>query len=124
MDLWTTNGFLFEAKQIIEAWGFRYKSCLVWIKPQLGNGNYWRLSHEFLLLGVRGNLTFEDRTQQSWVYAERTQHSAKPAIFRRLLERISPGPRLELFARTLSEGWTTWGYQLQPDFVDSLILQR
>ncbi|MCA9201250.1 MAG: hypothetical protein KDA87_27100, partial [Planctomycetales bacterium] len=48
LHLWTTNGFLREAFDVIEAWGFDFKSCLVWIKPQLGMGNYWRVSHEFL----------------------------------------------------------------------------
>jgi N6-adenosine-specific RNA methylase IME4 len=120
LHLWTTNAFLFEAKQVIEAWGFTYKSCLVWIKPQLGNGNYWRVSHEFLLLGVRGNLTFADRTQQSWICAERTQHSAKPRIFQKLIEHVSPPPRLELFARTQSDGWTTWGNQIQHTLFDDL----
>lgn len=118
LHLWTTNGFLFEAKQIIEAWGFSYKSCLIWVKPQLGNGNYWRVSHEFLLLGVRGTLTFTDKAQQSWIYAERGQHSVKPPIFRKLIERVSPGPRLELFARTPVEGWTVWGDEVQPGLFD------
>lgn len=53
LHLWTTNAFLFESKAIMEAWGFSYKSMLVWVKPHLGVGHYWRLAHEFLLLGVR-----------------------------------------------------------------------
>ena len=48
LHLWTTNAFLREAFEVIEAWGFQYKSCLIWIKPQLGMGNYWRVSHEYL----------------------------------------------------------------------------
>ena len=120
LHLWTTNAFLFEAERVIKAWGFAYKSCLVWIKPQIGNGNYWRVSHEFLLLGVRGNLTFPDRTQQSWLFADRGRHSAKPSVFRKLIEKVSPGPRLELFARSQAEGWTTWGDQIQPDLFDDL----
>jgi N6-adenosine-specific RNA methylase IME4 len=118
LHLWTTNGFLFEAREVMQAWGFTYKSCVVWIKPQLGNGNYWRVSHEFMLLGVRGNLTFADKTQQSWVLAERKQHSAKPVIFRKLIERVSPGPRLELFARAQVAGWTVWGNEIQPDLFE------
>lgn len=120
LHLWTTNAFLFEAERVIKAWGFTYKSCLIWIKPQIGNGNYWRVSHEFLLLGVRGNLTFPDRTQQSWLFADRGRHSAKPSVFRKLIEQVSPGPRLELFARSQAEGWTTWGDQIQPDLFDDL----
>lgn len=48
LHLWTTNGFLEPAFRVIRAWGFEYKSCLVWVKPNIGLGNYWRLSHEFL----------------------------------------------------------------------------
>ena len=48
LHLWTTNAFLREAFDVIDAWGFTYKSCLIWIKPQLGMGNYWRVSHEYL----------------------------------------------------------------------------
>jgi N6-adenosine-specific RNA methylase IME4 len=120
LHLWTTNAFLFEAQRVIEAWGFVYKSCLIWIKPQFGNGNYWRVSHEFLLLGVRGNLTFTDKAQQSWLCAERSQHSAKPKAFRKLVERVSPGPRLELFARAQADGWTTWGDQIQRDLFSEM----
>ena len=82
LHLWTTNAFLFEAKQVMEAWGFEYKSCFVWVKPQLGMGNYWRLSHEFLLLGVRGNGRFDDRSQRSWVEIPRQRHSEKPDAIR------------------------------------------
>ncbi len=120
LHLWTTNAFLFEAHRVIEAWGFTYKSCLVWIKPQMGNGNYWRVSHEFLLLGVRGDAVFSDKTQQSWLYVDRTKHSSKPAIFRKLIEQVSPGPRLELFARGKAPGWMCWGNQVEPDLFSTL----
>ena len=96
LHLWTTNGFLREAFHVIEAWGFEFKSCLVWVKGDLGMGNYWRVSHEFLLLGVRGSLTFRDRTLPSWISADRTIHSRKPGVIRSLIERVSPGPYLEL----------------------------
>lgn len=91
LHLWTTNAFLREAFKVIDAWGFRYKSCFVWVKDRLGMGNYWRVSHEFLLLGVRGSLTFRDRTQPSWLKCPRTTHSRKPWPVRVLIERVSPG---------------------------------
>lgn len=103
LHLWTTNAFLFEGKTILEAWGFEYKSCFVWTKPQLGIGNYWRLAHEFLLLGVRGSCPFLDRGQISWLHEPRGPHSAKPERIRELVEKVSPGPRLELFARRLTQ---------------------
>lgn len=94
LHLWTTNGFLREAFEVIEAWGFEYKSCLVWVKPQLGMGNYWRVSHEFLLLGVRGALSFTNRSFLSWVLEERTLHSRKPFRIRQIIEQVSLGPFL------------------------------
>lgn len=115
LHLWTTNAFLREAFDVLRAWGFRYKSCLLWIKPQLGMGNYWRVSHEFLLLGVRGNLPFRDRTCRSWLIARRTLHSRKPFVFRELIERVSPGPYLELYGREEqpNTGWTVYGNQVE-----------
>lgn len=115
LHLWTTNAFLREALEVITAWGFRYKSCLVWVKPQLGMGNYWRVSHEFLLLGVRGNLAFQEKSVRSWQLARRTVHSRKPFLFRELVERVSPGPYLELFGREEqpTNGWTVYGNQVE-----------
>ena len=115
LHLWTTNAFLREAFTVIEAWGFQYKSCLVWIKPQLGMGNYWRVSHEFLLLGVRGSSPFEDKTCRSWLSNRRTRHSKKPFAFRRLIEKVSPGPYLELYGREEQPQteWTVYGNQVE-----------
>ncbi len=115
LHLWTTNAFLREAFDVIRAWGFRYKSCLVWIKHQMGMGNYWRVSHEYLLLGVRGNLPFHDKTCRSWQAAHRTIHSRKPFLFRGLIERVSPGPYLELYGREdqPNTSWTVYGNQVE-----------
>jgi N6-adenosine-specific RNA methylase IME4 len=115
LHLWTTNAFLREAFDVLRAWGFRCKSCLVWVKPQLGMGNYWRVSHEFLLLGVRGNLPFRDHTCRSWLSIRRTVHSRKPFEFRELIERVSPGPYLELYGREEQPhtGWTVYGNQVE-----------
>jgi N6-adenosine-specific RNA methylase IME4 len=115
LHLWMTNAFLREAFNVIRAWGFQYKSCLVWIKPQIGMGNYWRVSHEYLLLGVRGNLPFRDRTCRSWLQVRRTIHSRKPFAFRELVERVSPGPYLELYGREEqpNSGWTVYGNQVE-----------
>jgi N6-adenosine-specific RNA methylase IME4 len=115
LHLWTTNGFLREAFAVIDAWGFEFKSCLVWVKDAIGMGNYWRVSHEFLLLGVRGSLTFRDRSISSWVKAHRTVHSRKPDLVRTLVERVSPGPYLEMYGREeLPESaWTVYGNQVE-----------
>jgi N6-adenosine-specific RNA methylase IME4 len=112
LHLWTTNAFLFEAKRVLEAWGFEYKGAFVWVKPQMGIGNYWRVSHEFLLLGVKGGLTFENHSAMSWMRHDRLEHSEKPDAIRLLIEEVSPSPRLELFGRKRVEGWTVCGDEI------------
>jgi N6-adenosine-specific RNA methylase IME4 len=113
LHLWTTNAFLFEAKSIIKAWGFEYKSCFVWVKPQMGIGNYWRVSHEFLLFGIKGKCPFRDRGQKSWGEYDRTRHSAKPENIAKIIEKTSPGPYIELFGRQTRSGWTVWGNEIE-----------
>lgn len=111
--LWTTNGFLEAAlTQVIPAWGFTFKSSMVWVKPQMGIGNYVRNAHEFLLIANRGGLIPNGKSQISWIEAERTRHSAKPDAFRHVVESIAPGPRLEMFAREAMPGWHAWGNQV------------
>lgn len=121
LHLWTTNAFLFEAKTILEAWDFEYKGMVLWVKEKLGIGNYWRVSHEFLLLGVRGQCPFLDRSQRSWVAADRLSHSTKPEVFRRMIETVSPPPRLELFGRRLSQGWVVFGNEIEHGLFDQAI---
>jgi N6-adenosine-specific RNA methylase IME4 len=114
LHLWTTNAFLLEAFEVMAAWGFDYKSCFIWVKPQIGIGNYWRVSHEFLLFGIRGRLPFLDKGQRSWIEIERTENSRKPAIVRSLIEKVSPGPYLEMYSRQISvnPAWTAYGNQI------------
>ncbi len=78
-------------------------------------GNYWRVSHEFLLLGVRGKLTFQDKGVRSWIEHKRTEHSRKPLAVRELVERVSPGPYLEMYGRQTppNNNWTVYGNQVQ-----------
>jgi N6-adenosine-specific RNA methylase IME4 len=73
------------------------------------------VAHEFLLLGVRGSLTFQDRSIPSWIQAPRTVHSRKPAVVRELIERVSPGPYLEMYGREElpSSAWTVYGNQIE-----------
>ena len=113
LHLWTTSSFLFECERLMQAWGFTYKSSLVWIKRRLGLGNYWRLAHEFLLLGTRGKAPFLKKSQWSWVLADGSLHSQKPAQVRSMIELVSPPPRLELFARELAPGWVVWGNEIE-----------
>jgi len=113
LHLWTTNAFLFESREVLESWGFEYKSVFVWVKPQMGIGNYWRVSHEFMLLGVKGGLRFDNHSEMSWRAMDRTKHSKKPNEVANIIEGVSPGPRIELFGRLSRPGWTVWGNQIK-----------
>lgn len=122
LHLWVTSSFLREAFDVIDAWGFRYASSCVWIKDRndnLGCGNYYRIDHEFLLLGVRGRLTFPPEVGfSSWVELPRLGHSRKPEEFRDRIYAVSPAPRIELFARAKLpiEGWTLVGNEAPISF--------
>lgn len=112
--LWTTNAFLRDAFDLMETWSFDYKATLVWVKPQIGMGNYFRISHELVLFGVRGGLKTLRRDVRSWFEADRGKHSAKPDAFYKLVETSSPGPYLDMFNRDGGKlfkraGWDGWG---------------
>ena len=123
LHLWTTNAFLFDAKEVLEAWGFEYKSVFVWVKSSLGIGNYWRVSHEFMLLGIKGNARFKDHSIKSWLECDRGPHSQKPEQVRKFIERVSDGPRIELFGRMPVHGWVVWGDQIGKDLFTQKIEQ-
>lgn len=118
LHLWTTNGFLFECPRIFAAWGFEFRSAFIWCKQELGIGNYWRVSHEYLLTAVRGSATFDDKSLKSWGVLPRGEHSAKPERVRKMIEAAGIGPRLELFGRRPAEGWIVWGNQISHDMYD------
>lgn len=118
LHLWTTNAFLFDARRVMEAWGFEYKSCFVWVKPQMGIGNYWRVSHEFMLLGIRGKPEFRRRDCMSWGQFDRTAHSKKPRDVRALVESVSHGPFLELYGRETVPNWMVYGNEVAKTLFD------
>lgn len=107
--LWVTNGFLREAFVVMEAWGWTYRTTLVWAKPQMGLGNYFRVGTEHVLFGTRGELPTRSRSLVNWFEAPRTRHSVKPEAFYTLVEQASPDPYLEMFARKARPGWDRWG---------------
>ena len=111
--LWVTNNFLPDGLTVMSALGFRYVTNLVWCKDKIGLGQYLRGQHELCLFGVRGDaMVPEIRNVPSVVHAPRGRHSAKPAEAYAAIERVSPGPRLEMFARAPRDGWTTWGNEV------------
>jgi N6-adenosine-specific RNA methylase IME4 len=109
--LWITNRSLPKGFALIEKWGFRYVTCLTWCKPSFGMGNYFRGSTEHVLFAVRGSQALKRKNVGTWHEWPRPakKHSAKPPEFLELVESCSPGPYLELFARSKRDGWTSWG---------------
>jgi N6-adenosine-specific RNA methylase IME4 len=119
--LWCPNALLLEALTIMKAWGFTYKTNIVWYKVRKdggpdgrGVGFYFRNVTELLLFGVKGNLrTLQPgRTQVNMLMSRKREHSRKPEAVYDLIERCSPGPYLELFARARAKGWVQWGDEL------------
>ena len=118
--LWTTNTLLPTAYEVAEAWGFTVRSPLTWVKFRLGLGGRYQLRNatEQLLFCTRGKAPLGSRSQPTWFNAPVTEHSRKPAEQFAIIERVSPGPYLELFARRRPESnqpWAVWGDQVASD---------
>jgi len=113
--MWATAPKLQDAFEVIEAWGFVYKTCAVWDKGIIGTGYWFRGQHEILLIGVKGNFSPPPpELRTSSVYSERrTQHSKKPDYYYDMIEKMFPNRKyIELFARQqYSEKWAAWGNQ-------------
>ena len=121
LHLWTTNAFIFDVPKILKTWEFHYKSIFVWVKPQMGIGNYWRVSHEFLITAIKaGSETFRDKSQMSWILTDRLSHSTKPEEVAQKIEKVSPGPFLELFARRTRQNWTCWGNEIEKELFNAI----
>jgi len=109
--LWVPNALIREGVEVMECWGFEYKTLFVWVKHQIGIGNYFRNATESALFGVRGRLPVLRRNARNWVLADRREHSRKPDEFYRIVESLSPGPRIDYFSREKRDGWDQWGDQ-------------
>lgn len=108
--LWVTNRSLPKAFRLIDAWGFRYITCLTWVKPSIGMGNYFRGSTEQVLFAVKGSQPLKRRDVGTHFQAPRgDKHSAKPDEFYKLVESCSYGPYIDIFGRKGREGWSVWG---------------
>jgi len=119
--LWTINKYLCDAFDVAAAWGFTYSTTLVWAKNPKGNGlgGAYGISTEFCLFCRRGKLSAMRDIGTTWFnwkrpYDERgkPRHSAKPAEFFAMVEQVSPGLRLEMFARDRRPGWDAWGNEV------------
>jgi N6-adenosine-specific RNA methylase IME4 len=112
--LWTTAPHLQKAYSVLAAWGFEYRTNIVWRKDRPGLGYWVRNQHELLLIGVRGRMRSpaEGTRPSSVIDAPRREHSRKPDEAYELIERMYPKfAKIELFARNAREGWACWGNQ-------------
>ena len=124
--LWVPNALLPEGLEVLKAWGFEYKTNIIWEKVRKdgfpdgrGVGFYFRNVTEILLFGVKGdnNRTLDPaRSQVNLVRSMKREHSRKPDEMIDIIQSCSPGPYLEMFARGHRDGWTLWGNQANVDY--------
>jgi N6-adenosine-specific RNA methylase IME4 len=109
--LWTINAYVEQSYSIARAWGFRPSALLTWAKAPmgLGPGGAFSQTTEFILFARRGSLKAKCRVDSTWWSWQRGRHSEKPEAFLDLVEQVSPGPYLEMFARRARFGWDYWG---------------
>jgi N6-adenosine-specific RNA methylase IME4 len=126
--MWCPNALLHEGLEIMKAWGFTYKTNIVWYKIRKdggpdgrGVGFYFRNVTELVLFGVKGRLRTSKpgRTQVNIISTRKQEHSRKPDALYEIIEQCSPGPHLEMFARIERQGWHQWG-----DEIESYVFNR
>jgi N6-adenosine-specific RNA methylase IME4 len=127
--LWVPNALLPEGLRVLAAWGFEYKSNIVWHKLRKDGGSdgrgvgfYFRNVTELLLFGVRGKnlrMPASDRAQVNYIGTRKREHSRKPDEQYALIEECSPGPYLEMFARGTRPGWAVWGNEADDAYAPS-----
>lgn len=118
--MWVTNQYLLKAEQVINAWGFNYSTTLVWAKKAMGGGlgGTFRITTEFLIFATKGKLKAKKNVVGTWFEQKRQYvngfpcHSKKPEFFYELIESVSPGNYLELFARNERKGWDVFGNEV------------
>jgi len=112
--LWATTPMLKKGIQVLDAWGFEYRTAMVWVKPSIGPGWWVRNRHEHLLIGTRGNIPTPkaENKPDSVIEAPREEHSKKPEIIYSIIEDMYPTlSKIELFSRQKRDGWSAWGNQ-------------
>jgi N6-adenosine-specific RNA methylase IME4 len=123
--LWVPNALLPEGLEVLRAWGFTYKTNIVWHKVRQdggpdgrGVGFYFRNTTEIILFGIRGQIRTLDpgRTQVNIIRSQKREHSRKPDELYEIIEACSPGPFLELFARGRRPNWSQWGDQADDSY--------
>jgi N6-adenosine-specific RNA methylase IME4 len=130
--LWVTNNFLEDGLRVMKEWGFTYKTKITWIKDRMGLGQYFRGITEDCLFGVKGKVPYKlDKHEKKTIFGDtitheyrlqgitcfqspKGEHSSKPEFMRKLIEKVSYPPYIELFSRKTIENWDTWGDSVKP----------
>jgi N6-adenosine-specific RNA methylase IME4 len=107
--LWTTNAFLRDALSCLDAWGFKGKTVLTWVKHRMGLGDWLRGQTEHCIFAVRGKPVVTLTNQTTALFGPVREHSRKPDEFYELVDSLCPGSKIEMFARQERAGWTSWG---------------
>jgi N6-adenosine-specific RNA methylase IME4/ParB-like chromosome segregation protein Spo0J len=110
--LWTTNAHLRLAFDVVDAWGFEYRTLLTWVKDRMGTGEWLRGQTEHCMLAVRGKPVFLHGNHTTVVDAARREHSRKPEEFYALVQATCPGGKVELFSRQQRSGWQVYGNEI------------
>lgn len=111
--LWTTHAFIFDAKELLNKWGFTYKATMVWDKEKMGMGAWLRMQCEFCLVGIKGKPMWNNTKYRDIIREPRREHSRKPDAFYEMVKEITIGRRLEYFSREKREGWDVFGNDTQ-----------
>jgi len=117
--LWVTNSFMRQGYELLDAWGFREKTIITWVKQtksgkvNFGFGHYFRNATEHVIFAVRENMPTLRADQANILFGIRSGHSKKPERIYRLVEMMSPPPYLELFSRHQRTGWSVWGNEVE-----------
>lgn len=131
--LWVPNALLANGLEVMKAWGFTYKTNLVWYKVRKDNGPdgrgvgfYFRNVTELVLFGVRGSFRTlaPGRRQVNLLASRKREHSRKPEELYEIIEKCSPGPYLELFARHQRNNWVPWGDEIENSFLSGALLTK
>ncbi len=109
MFLWTTHAFIFDAKELLDKWGFEYKATMVWNKEKIGMGHWLRMQCEFCLVGIKGKPKWNNTTWRDIINEGRREHSRKPEAFYKMVDDVVTGRKLEYFSRTARDGWEVFG---------------
>ena len=107
--LWTTNAFMRDAFRVLDAWGFKEKTILTWVKDRMGTGDWLRGQTEHCIMAVRGSPFVKLTNQTTVLHAAMREHSRKPDEFYAMVDGLCLGSKVELFAREARQGWSAWG---------------